>query len=209
MSDGVDHDFEVPPAAFAGAFAALAARWPEGIAELQGGVHIPLAALAGRAVDALGDGFVVYRDAAARARFHREGGFVDADGESPINVFLGGDAARLAIDLVFGIGAAPRFSLAVHEAIGRGIAGAIGADGAAMDPGWAARTVAVLLPHLSGDARARAEWIALACWHRVRHAQAPRVAYTRPPGVVRVVGGAIEVEADAAGPAPTSRPWGR
>lgn len=201
MTDGVDHDFEVPPAAFAGAFAALAARWPEGLAELHGGVHIPLAALAGRAVDALGDGFVVYRDAAARARFHREGGFVDADGESPINVFLAGDATRLAIDLVFEIGEAPEFSLAVHEAIGVGIAAALGVEGSSIDPGWAARTVEVLAPHLSGDARARAERIALACWHRVRHAEEPRVASTRPPGAVRVVGGAIEVSADAAGPA--------
>ncbi|MCY1013389.1 hypothetical protein OV079_49260 [Nannocystis pusilla] len=129
MPEGYDHDFEVPPGAFRTIFRRLAARWPEGIAQLYGGVLIPFAAVADRALDTLGDGFSAYRSAAARERSHDEGGFVDADGESFLEVLLVHcDTTRLEIDLVFDNNGSPAFSLVVHEAVGRGISKALRAN---------------------------------------------------------------------------------
>lgn len=216
MPEGYDHDFEVPPGAFRTIFSGLAARWPEGIAQLYGGVLIPFAAVAERALDTLGDGFSAYRNAEARARSHREGGFVDAEGESFLNVFLVHcEAARLEIDLVFDVEGSPVFSLAVHEAVGRGISRALrvtpSPEWAPMDRAWCGRTLDALRPpHVPGGAvgRESAHFIALACWHRVRYEGTPHLTYTQPPGRLIVVGGRFEFEPDDAGPSPKTRPWG-
>jgi hypothetical protein len=215
MPEGYDHDFELPPSAFRTIFRRLAARWPEGIAQLYGGVLIPFAAVADRALDTLGDGFSAYRSAAARERSHDEGGFVDADGESFLEVLLMHcDTTRLEIDLVFDNNGSPAFSLVVHEAVGRGISKALGANAspewAPMNHAWHARTVATLNPYLLGGAavRERADFIALACWHRVRYEDEPHLTYTQPPGRLTVVDGRIYFEPDNAGPSPNTRPWG-
>lgn len=216
MPEGYDHDFEVPPGAFHTIFSRLAARWPEGIAQLYntGGVLIPFAAVANRALDTLGEGFSAYRSAAARERSHNEGGFVDADGESFLDVLLRGDTTGLHIDLVFDNNGSPAFSLAVHEAVGRGIFKALRAapssDWAPMNRAWRARTLDTLRPpHVPGGliGRERAHFIALACWHRVRYEDEPHLTYTQPPGRLIVVDGRLDFEPDDAGPLPKVQPW--
>jgi hypothetical protein len=214
MPEGYDHDFEVPTGAFRTLFSRLAGRWPEGIAQLYGGVLVPFAAVADRAVDTLGDGFSAYRNAAARERSHNEGGFVDADGESSLDVFLRGDATWLHVDLVFDNNGSPAFSLAVHEAVGRGISKALRAkpspEWTPMDRAWCARTLDALRPpHIPGGliGRERALFIALACWHRVHYEDEPHLTYTQPPGRLIVVDGRLEFEPDDAGPSPKVQPW--
>ncbi len=147
MGCGIDHDFLLPRAAFGPALSALATRWPEGLAELAGGALVPFSSLADRAVEALGDGFVAYRDAAARARFHRDGSFVDDDGESPLNAFVvSRDAARVHLDLVFELGPSPAFLVAVHEAVGAAVADLEAARGSLpVDAAWLARNLPAVL----------------------------------------------------------------
>lgn len=214
--EGYDHDFEVPPGAFHTIVSRLAARWPEGIAQLYGGLLIPFAAVADRALDTLGDGFSAYRDAATRVRAQDEGGFVDADGESSLDVFfVPRDAEQLLhIDLVFDNNGSPAFSLAVHEAVGYGISEALRAhkpspDWTPMDSAWRARTVDALRSYLPGGAegRERANLIALACWHRVRFESKPKRTYTQPPGRLTVVDGRLKFEPDDAGPRPKVQLW--
>lgn len=214
MPEGHDHDFELPPGVFRAIFRGLAARWPEGIAQLYGGVLIPLAGVAERALASLGDGFSAYRNPRARERAQREGGFVDADGESSLEVILRVDATSLHLDLVFDTNGSLAFSLALHEAVGRGLTEAVSAQSSRewvpMNREWRAHTVSVLYPHLPGGAvgRERAALIALACWHRVRYDDEPKLAYTQPPGRLTLVDGRLEFDSDVAGPSPKVRPWG-
>lgn len=215
VPEGYDHDFELPSGAFCTIFRRLAARWPEGVAQLYGGVLIPFADVADRPLDSLGDGFMAFRDATIRARCHRVGMFVDTDGESPLNVFLRGDAKWLHLDMVFEVEGSPFFSLVVHEAVGRGIAKALRTQPApewtTMNRAWHARTLDALRPpHVPGGilGRESAYFIALACWHRVRYENDPHLTYTQPPGRLTLVDGRLEFEADDAGPSPKTRPWG-
>lgn len=214
MPEGYDHDFEVPPAAVHTIFRTLAARWPEGIARRY--YHdelIPFAAVADCDLETLGEGFSAYRSAAARERSDDEGGFVDADGESFLDVLLRGDATWLHLDLVFDNNGSPAFSLAVHEAVGRGISEALQAEPSSewtpMNGEWRDRTIDTLYPHLAGEAagRERAHFIALACWHRLRYEDEPHFTYTQPPGRLIVDDGRLKFEPDDAGPRPKVQPW--
>lgn len=213
MPEGHDHDFEVPPGAFHTIFRLLAARWPEGIARLYGNGLIPFAAVADRALETLGEGFSAYRNAEARERSDDEGGYVDADGESFLDVLLRGDSAWLHLDLVFDNNGSPAFSLAVHEAVGRGISEALRAkpspEWTPINWAWRDRTIDTLYPHLPGGAvgRERAPFIALACWHRLRYEDGPHLTYTQPPGRLIVVDGRLKFEPDDAGPRPKIQPW--
>lgn len=159
MGCGVDHDFLLPRAAFGPALRALATRWPDGLAELAGGALVPFSSLADRAVEALGDGFVAYRDAAARARFHRDGSFVDDDGESPLNAFVvSRDAARVHLDLVFELGPSPAFLVAVHEAVGGAVADLEAARGSLpVNAAWLARNLPAVLRVVAPSAN----WVSL------------------------------------------------
>ncbi len=147
MGCGTDHDFLLPRAAFGPAISALARRWPEGLAELSGGALVPFSSIADRAVEDLGDGFVAYRDAAARARFHRDGSFVDDDGESPLNAFVvSHNAARVHLDLVFELGPSAAFLVAVHEAVGSAFADLEAARGSLpVGAEWLARNLPAVL----------------------------------------------------------------
>jgi hypothetical protein len=179
---GTDHDFLLPAPALPVLWRLLADRWPEGVVALPGASRVPLAILHESSGEALGDGFVVARDAGALERFFERGAYRDEDGEAPLNVFLVGGDADVHVDLVFEPGPDTAFVFAVHALVGQATAGFAGPS----DDLWVRAARAALGLGEEDEAVVRG------LWHRVRHGVGG-ARHSRPPGRLLVREGRIEL----------------
>lgn len=101
MGCGYDYDYLIPRGSLSYFLNELCQLWPHWLGERAGGVLFGEREVPPERHLATEAGAVLYRDAAMRERFHREGGFVEFDGASPLNIWiLGWDEHWLHVDFV-------------------------------------------------------------------------------------------------------------
>jgi hypothetical protein len=123
MSDGYDYDYLAPRGMLPRFLERMESVWPNWLLEGEGNSLLPRDAFAGVLPPSAGSGFVLYRDAAMRARFHRDGGFVDHDGSAPIMVWVvGWDESLMQVDFVVDLRPPSDFLGRVQDAVAAAVA---------------------------------------------------------------------------------------
>jgi hypothetical protein len=126
MADGYDYDYLLPRDALPRVLTEMAAVWPAWVLEGERNSLLSRDAFTGVLPPSTEDGFVLYRDAGMRERFHRDGGFVDADGSAPIVVWISGsDEAMVQVDFVIDVLPPSAFLARFQDIVATAIGGAV------------------------------------------------------------------------------------
>jgi hypothetical protein len=210
MADGYDYDYLLPQGALARILTEMAGIWPAWVLEGERNSLLSRDAFTGVLPPSTESGFVLHRDAGMRERFHRDGGFVDADGSAPIVVWISGwDEALVQVDFVIDVLPPSAFLARFQDVVATAIDATVltiqrEPDGirysTPMDGDWVARNWEQALaadrarqaalersPTLQSE---RATMRLLGCWHRIAHhpihdERGHRLeAFTMPPGDV-------------------------
>lgn len=200
MADGYDYDYLLPQGTLPRLLTEMADVWPAWVLEGEGNSLLSRDAFTGVLPPSTESGFVLHRDAGMRERFHRDGGFVDADGSAPIVVWITGwDEAMVHVDFVIDVLPPSAFLARFQDAVATAIAATASTP---MDDEWVARNREQALaadPASDAGAIERASARLLGCWHRIAYhpvhdERGHRLeSFTMPPGDVAANGACLVV----------------
>jgi hypothetical protein len=123
MGDGYDYDYLVPRGTLARFLTRMESVWPNWLLEGEGNSLLRRDAFVHELPPSTESGFVLHRDASMRERFHRDGGFVDTDGSSPISVWVvGWDELLMHVDFVLDLRPPAEFLARIQDVLAAAIA---------------------------------------------------------------------------------------